>query len=278
MILTNFWSDFYTKYIGYGEYQRGLIAGLNTTWGVFSKYHLILMISLLSGFVLFTYLTRNATSKNLEKYQKIVSIVMLVLEVFRTIWLQVYKDEIFFQQDNIIRYDYCNQVCLFLPILCLLGVKELYPFMAAVAFWGGGAVMLYPLNIFRFYGGWHIMPIQSMISHGLMFLSSINLTRIHKISLKHDFFISTIGFLMMAGFSLFYNAERGENFMAFKESSGVPIVALMPNPINKIAIISIVVLGIFLYLLVSKHFEQKFLCTDLKEKKSYDIQESDSTL
>ncbi len=278
MILSNFWADFYTKYFAYGEYQRNLIANLSTTWGVFSKYHIILLVLLFASFIIFTILTRKASSSELEKYQKRISIVMLVLEIIRTIWLQVYKDEIYFQQDNLLRYDYCNQVCIFLPILCLLGVKALYPFMAGVAFWGGAGVMLYPLNIFRFYGDWHFMPIQSMISHGLMLLSAINLTRLRIIDMKRDFLISTTGFVIMSSFCLFYNGERGENFMAFKDSSGLPIVALMPHPINIIAIMSIIILGLFVYLNVAKEFEDKFLCYDLKKRNINDIQESDTTL
>ena len=66
--------------------------------------------------------------------------------------------------------------------------------------------------------------------------------------------------------------------MAFKDSSGLPIVALMPHPINIIAIMSIIILGLFVYLNVAKEFEDKFLCYDLKKRNINDIQESDTTL
>ena len=169
-----------------------------------------------------------------------------------------------------------------MPILVLIGTKSFYPFLAAVSFWGGTGVLVCPVNVWYGYGGWHFLPIQSMVSHGLMVLSSINLARMFKVNLKTDFIKSAIGFGVMAAIAAFFGFTRGKNYMGVLDPQGLPGISHLPAPWHFFMLIFIIELGIFLFLLAFNYLDKWVLCIDLKEKReefvTNEIQESNSTL
>jgi len=268
MSFTEFWQNFYNKYIGYGQYQDEITKHntLPPNWGVFSKYHIIMSLIMIAFIVYFTYRTRKYTSKELNKAQKKIAIVMLLLELFRTIMFQIFHIGSSSGYTYLLRFDYCNQVCLFMPIFVLLNTQTLFPFLAAVSFWGGVGVLCYPSNVWAGYGGWHILPIQSMVSHGLMVLSSINLARMFKVDLKHNFIQSAIGFGIMASISAFFGYTRKENYMAVLDPTGLPAIQHIPSPGHYFTLIAIIELGLFLFLLMFKYLDKYVLCVDLKDE------------
>lgn len=260
MINTNFWHQFYIKYIAYGDYQN-FTSDLPTTFGVFSKEHYISTFLGILFIFLFCYNTKGLNSNKLLKHQKIISIVMLLLEIFRMIWLRIYRPYLY-----VLRFDYCNQVCLFLPICILLNLKQLFPFLACVSFLGGGGVLVYPLHVFSDYGGFHIMSIQSMISHTLMVLSAINIARMFIVDLKKDFILSSVCFFIMCAIAYVASIIRDINYLAMLSPEGLPFIDHIKAPFHIIFVVGIIDFGLFCCLFLISKIEAKILCPDLKEK------------
>ena len=261
MTFSEFWQNFYIKYISYGIYQEELTKNQSATFGVFSKYHFISTSLGILFIILFFKLTKNFSSNRLMRHQKRISFIMLILEILRMIWFIVYRHDKYF-----IRFDYCNQVCLFMPILILFGAKNIYPFLSATAFLGGAGVLVYPLHVFSDYGGFHIMSIQSMISHTLMVLSSINLVRCHVTNTKKDFKQTYLLFFIMALISFTFSLIRNVNYMAMLSPEGLPLINKVPAPFHIIFVIGAIDLGFYLFFLVEKKVEKYLLCPDIKEK------------
>ncbi len=259
MTNSNFWYNFYIKYIAYGDYQREITKDIPNTFGVFSKYHFISSFLGILFIIVFCKLTWKFSSKQLFKHQKRISLVMLFLEIFRMTWLKLYRPDVY-----VLRFDYCNQVCLFLPICILLNLKVLFPFLASVSFLGGGGVLVYPLHVFSDYAGFHIMSIQSMISHTLMVLSAINLSRMITINLKKDTLISFGCFILMLVVALIGSLVRNVNYMALLSPDGLPLINHIKAPYHIPFVAGIIMFGLYLYLLLSSKLENKIHCVDIE--------------
>ncbi len=270
MNIKDFFKTIYDRYIGWGEYQTAVlnVGNLPTRFGILSKEHIIMSTSLFLFMGLFTYFTRYYDSKRLEKAQKRISLTMLLLELLRIVWLRIY-----FPNEHFIRFDYCNQACLFFPILILCGLTIFYPAIMCISFYGGLGVMLYPLWIFKSFGGFHIMSIQSMISHGLMLLTSINLARIHKTNFKKDIKISFILFAIMAVLSFIFSMKRDANYMAMRTSVGVPILEYISFPWHIPFVVGIIFLGLYVFILVKGKIDNKILTFDLKDNMEVEVNE-----
>ena len=267
----NFWEEIYKKYIGYGEYQKN--DNMDRFGGVFSPYHIVISLLFVSFIIIFTYKTRKYTQSELFKKQRVISWVMLAFEAFRFIWYRIFQGFWYF------KYDLCNLICLFMPIFVLNKSRKSLLMWASVAFYGGTAVLLYPYGIFAAFNGVHIITIQSMISHGLMVLTSINLVRMYKIEFKKDLIASFIGYGILATISFVMCFVNDANYMALRDPQGIPVVNHLPFPISSFAIIGFIYLGIYLFLLVIKTYQEKFLCVDLKvEDNNHELQESNITI
>jgi len=262
MSFQEFWYQFYRKYIGWGTYQTEEldVSQFQRGYGVGSWYHVLISTLIIIFISFYLYRTREYDSDKLYKSQRKISITMLVLEALRFLWYRIYQGFWYF------KFDYCNMVCLFMPVLILMDLKKLWPFLMSIAFWGGTAVLFYPYGVFASLGGLHIVTVQSLVSHGLMALSSFNLARIHKINnLKKDFLVSALGFSVMFVISLVMSYVNNANYMALRDPSGMPLVSLLPFPLHMFAIAGIILLGLYLFLLVCKKCENKILCYDLKD-------------
>lgn len=273
MSFINFCQEFYKKYIGWGEYQTQGIESNPRGFGVFSYYHITISLILILFIILFTFCTRKYSSDKLSKAERRISWIMIILEIFRFAWYRYYQGFWYF------KYDICNIICLLMPIFVLIKNKTFALMWAALAFYGGCGVLLYPYGVFASLNGLHIVSIQSMISHGLMVLSSVNLARLYKINFKKDLLYSLIGYLIISAFIVIMCFVKNTNYMALLDPSGIPLVEYLPVPLSSIAIIGLIYLGIYLYLLVLNKFQiKKFLCVDLKEQVNNELQESNTTL
>ena len=158
------------------------------------------------------------------------------------IWFNIYRPDTYF-----IRFDWCNQVCLWMPVCILARFRKSYPFFMGAAFLGGMGVMLYPLWVFRDYGGFHLMSIQSMVSHGLMVLFSILLMRMYHIKGRfREITLSVcIGFTIMALVALMFSLIRNINYMAMLSPKGLPIVHSIPAPFHLFVVLPAELFGFF---------------------------------
>lgn len=278
MSIKDLFKIIYDRYISYGYYQKEVlnVDSLSARFGILSKEHFI-MSSIMIGFIIiFTYLTRNKTKEQLYSYQRKVSLAMFILELIRMAWFSTYRPDIY-----LIRFDYCNQVCLYMPIMIILGLSFLYPAVMTISFWGGAGVMLYPLWVFRDYGGFHLMSIQSMISHGLMLLTSINLARINKTNLKKDISVSFIVFTIMATISYIMSIVRNQNYLAMLSPDGLPFISKLKYPYHILFVVGIIYLGLYLYIVLKNRIDKYILTKDQRENTEVnynEVQESNITI
>ncbi len=267
--------EFYDRYIGFGEYLKNNLDSRPTTFGVFSVYHFVMTLIMTLFIIAFCYLTRKNNRVILEKKMRGIAWVMFVLELIRMSWFRTFRPDTYF-----IRFDWCNMVCLIMPICIILRLRKTYPFFMGAAFWGGAGVMVYPLWVFRDYGGFHLMSIQSMISHGLMLLTSITLMRLSPINLKRkkEIFLSiTIGFSIMVVLALTFSLIRNVNYMAMLSPEGLPIIEKIKAPYHLLLIIPAEYAGFFVLAYVYSLFQKKFLANE-REAISNDLQESCATV
>ena len=125
---------------------------------------------------------------------------------------------------------------------------------------------MYPLHVFSDFGGFHIMSIQSMISHTLMVLSAINIARMFIVDLKKNFVLSTICFALMCVIAYVASIIRDINYLAMLSPEGLPFIKNIKAPFHIIFVVGIIDFGLFCCLFLISKIETKILCPDLKEK------------
>jgi hypothetical protein len=200
--------------------------------------------------------------KGKKEYQKaldIISIIMLMLEVFRMLWVIIFRSG----EVHLIRFDWCNQVCLLMPIAILLRLDYYIPFYKGAAFWGGMGVLAYPLWVFYDYGGIHIMAIQSMISHGLMVLVSFLLILSKESAgIKKEWTRILTGFMMMVAIAAIGSSITGDNYMALRSAERLPLVRFIPHPYYLLFMLGIEFIGLCLVDYLSCFIYRKFGAKD----------------
>lgn len=153
---------------------------------------------------------------------------MLALEIFRISWNGYYHG----LSLEMFRFDFCNQICMFLPLCVILGDEKIYPYIQELACGGGIAVLAYPLWVFYDYAGFHIMALQSMISHGLMLLCGFIMPfasgKIPSTKTGTRDTLIGIGIVMIIAFVMSH--VTGENYMIMRSADGLPFVGNIPFP------------------------------------------------
>lgn len=213
--------NFYKRYIAPPSHP----AGENR---IFSPEHLMISTVLIVFIAVILHIQiRKKDPVFSRKLLVILAGTMLGLEVFRITWMTVYYG---FDLRNI-RFDWCNQICLALPVIVLLNARRLYPYIDILAFMGGTAVLLYPLWVFYDYGGIHIMSLQSMLSHSLMVLIAMSLpfSCDYRPQLK-DAHKAMAGFSVIAVIAFIMSGLLDVNYLLMKNADGVPLLQHMDFP------------------------------------------------
>ena len=196
-----------------------------------------------------------ANKINKEKQEKLIkslAIFMLVLEVLRIIWWLIYRDHNF----KAIRFDWCNQVCLFMPFIVLFKIKKGYDVAIPMGLIGGIAVLIYPLWVFYDYGGLHLLSIQSMLSHGsmvviplLMIKSGVFKPEIENIK------NAIIGLTFVLVLAFIMSHVRDVNYLTMLRADGIPLIGKIKEPYHLFFTIPysyyaiiLVYLGIYFYI------------------------------
>lgn len=196
---------------------------------VFSMTHIIIS-TILFAIIFFVYYSviKKRNQEYSTKVLKICAALMLGLEIFRISWNAYFHG---FQITNF-RFDFCNQICMFLPWVILLGDRKLYPYFELLAIVGGFTVLVYPLWVFYDYAGFHIMALQSMTSHALMLLCGLIMPfSSGKIPTPRDEARdSLVGFSIILVVAFVMSNITGENYLLMKGANGVPVLELIPFP------------------------------------------------
>lgn len=195
----------------------------------FSMTHII--ISTVLFFLVACVFTKVITKKNQSYSKKVLKIcawIMLLLEVFRISWNG------YFHGLNLtsFRFDFCNQICMFLPLCVIFSDKKIYPYIQLLTIIGGFIVLVYPLWVFYDYAGFHIMALQSMVSHALMLLCGLIMPYASgKIpSAKEETLDTLIGFSVILAVAFVMSNITGVNYLLMKGANGVPLLELIPYP------------------------------------------------
>lgn len=195
---------------------------------LFSKVHIFLSSLCVFFIIRFSYLQMKRCDENYSKrILENASAIMLILEIFRISWTTYYYG---FSLKNI-RFDWCNQICLILPIIVMSGNKKLFPYIDLLAFIGGVTVIIYPRWVFYDYAGLHIMAVQSMISHTLMVIISISMIFIsNHWDEETDIKKPLIGFCYIAMIAFTMSKLLNTNYMLMLNADGIPFLKHFSYP------------------------------------------------
>lgn len=195
---------------------------------IFSPEHLVIS-ALIFIFIIVTIIVqkRKQNQSFSRKLIMVLAAVMLGLEIFRIGWETYYNG---FDLRNI-RFDWCNQVCIALPLIVLFKWERAYPFIDVLAVMGGLMVLLYPLWVFYDYGGIHTMAVQSMVSHGLMVLIAITMSfSANYRPAVRKVWKPLVGLSIIAIIAFIMSHVLGDNYLLMLGAHDVPIIENIPYP------------------------------------------------
>jgi hypothetical protein len=210
---------------------------------VFSQAHIVLTTLIVCGIVTIMAIQKRKQNPYFsQRILKVLGVLMLLLELFRMAWRAYYYG----MHWTILRFDWCNQICMVLPFIAMFRLEKLYPYIDVAAFLGGAAVLIYPLWVFYDYTGIHVMSIQSMVSHGLMVTIALSMpmssTRGYHRSLRQmrKQLIGMSGILAVAFWaSIIFNT----NYLLMRNARGIPVIGSMPAPYYWLIVLPILILG-----------------------------------
>lgn len=197
---------------------------------VFSLTHIIISTILFAlVFCIFYSVVKKRNQEYSNKVLQACAWTMLLLEIFRIGW------NTYFHGLSItnFRFDFCNQICMFLPFMVILGNKKVYPYIELLSIVGGLVVLIYPLWVFYDYAGFHIMALQSMTSHALMLICGLVMPFASGYipSAKDSARDSVIGFSIILVIAFIMSQVTGVNYLLMKGADGVPIIQYIPFPL-----------------------------------------------
>ncbi len=198
------------------------------TWEHLMLTGLVLLIGYGILYYVFSYKSRLWNKKLLF----VLACVMIALEVFRIVWLTfMYHDYDFISFLKNVRFDWCNQICLVMPVLVLLKKEKTYDYLSPLAIIGGLGVLIYPVFVFYDYGGMHLLAVQSMISHGLMVLIGflMPLSSDYNPDIK-KLWKPSAAVLGMAVVACIMSHVLNVNYMLMLRADGIPLLSSIPNP------------------------------------------------
>ncbi len=196
---------------------------------VFTKEHLVLSGLVITIILMVVYAQRKKGDVLFsQKVLRILGTLMLALELFRITWRVFYYGF----NSTTLRFDWCNQVCMILPLIAIFRTEKLYPFIDVPALIGGTGVLIYPLWVFYDYAGIHTMAVQSMISHGLMVLISLTLPMASKTYLRSvkNYSKTVIGLSIILSIAFVASRVTGQNYLIMLSADGIPILEKMAYP------------------------------------------------
>lgn len=193
-------------FAGRGEYPAA---------GLFSGGHLFMFACCVIALVILIYWTIRKPSEKPYRLIRIVSLLVLVLEVIKTIWgLSADRYDEWYEYLPIW---FCS---LFIPFSLLAGfgkgkVRELaLAFMYYGGLIGGCTYLVFPTTSIGRYPFWHFITFHSMLYHTLMIFMSIYVVRNHLIkpSMKDmkSYVLLIIGACVLA---YVVNENLGTNYM-----------------------------------------------------------------
>lgn len=200
---------------------------------MFGGKHILGLLVILALYV-FIYLFVNKKNVPKEKVLLILTIVLLVLEVTKLLYLTI-RDHSF--PMNHLPFHLCSLPLYVYSIMAFCKndkIKEMVkPAAFAGVLFGGVVALLYPVNIIGGVENWKItgdnfLPFISFIFHGGMVFLAIYIIKsgIYKYQFSRikDVYIVIVAFMVLA---IIVNAITGRDFMLLNTGNGSPLEFLL---------------------------------------------------
>lgn len=194
--------------------------------GLFSISHLIFFLISLILFILLIYISKDKSNKEILLYIKIISIVVLILEILKIIWNILYRADKTYE-DYIPLY-LCSFFIYFSLIFSFTNentkinyISKMLLFYIGIS--GGLAFTIYPTTTLLVFPLLHIISIHSLIYHVLMAVVGLWMLRFYKINID-DFKTYFKILLVIELIVVFINIIMDTNFMMLNKPYNIYIL------------------------------------------------------
>ena len=148
---------------------------------IFSVWHFVVLALIIAGIVALCIVAKKKDAKWQSKMFKIIAFVLLGLEIlrmtYRTITYFCYETYLpdhgnIYNWAEIISFALCTMITFFTVATLLINSEKwntfAYDAIFAVAMFGGATALIYPDMLNTYYPIYHIMNVQTLITHGLL--------------------------------------------------------------------------------------------------------------
>ena len=196
-------------------FSNFFIDGIGEVSGLFSLQHLFYLIIAITLIISTLLITKKQSNETILKYIKIISIVVLLLEILKIIWNLTLRLDVTYE-DYVPLY-----LCSFFIYFSLMFsftkkdskinyISKLFLFYTGFA--GGVAFILFPTTALLVFPFLHVLSFHSLIYHVLMVIVSIWMLRFLKLDFK-DFKYFAGVLLSIEVVLIVVNLILGSNFM-----------------------------------------------------------------
>lgn len=195
--------------------------------GMFTIPHLILFVICVSIIVVAVYLTRKINKDNLKKTTKVIAIILVILEMGKTIYNLYYG---YTNIDSIVPLHFCS-LFIYSTILAGFGKGKLErfgnSFITSAGLVCGGFFLIFPTTSLTMHPAFHFLSIHSMLYHSCMVYLSImylikDVFKPTLLNFKYYLIFCLISYLP----ALIINGIFHSNLMFLREPYRIPIYLL----------------------------------------------------
>ncbi len=208
----------------------------------FSVWHFVALFLIAGGIVLISLIAKKKNSDWHNKMFKVIAFIFLGLEILRIIYRSViyYCYETYLPENTniynwaeIISFALCTMITFFTIITLLLNNekwnKYAYDVIFVIALLGGVSALVYPDMLNTYYPIYHIMNIQTLITHGLLVATPILLivTKRYTPNIKNSWkpLLQMVFFAIIARI---FSVISGSSFMYMNGFELIPAYANKP--------------------------------------------------
>lgn len=204
--------------------------GIGSVAGLFNLTHLLYVLISFTLIISTIVLTRKKSNEEVFKYIRIISIVVLVLEILKIIWNLTLRPDVTYE-DYLPLY-FCSFFIFTSLVFVFCKNKEslIYRFSKLFLFYGGvtGGLTftVFPTTALMVFPFLHILSIHSLIYHSLMVVVSVWMLRFFKPCLKDIKIYGSI-LLIIELIIIIFNFIFEANFMMLNVPFGLVIFELL---------------------------------------------------
>lgn len=222
---------------------------------MFTWQHIVLTIFCLTLMAILITCYVKCGQKGRKRILYGCAIFLFCLEAFRIIWHICYR--------GINKYTFpahlCTLVAWTMPFAILFIKKQwLYNLMFLCGLAGGFIAMFVPLWVFGEWNVFHVMPVQSMLSHAMLMtipiMLVINKTYIPRI---RKYWSGIAGTFILWSYALILSLATGICYMLTTSSAGIPLLEKIPAPWHLLIVVPAFMLATYLFYLPFELYYRK---------------------